>query len=292
MPAQRLPWIKFWPEALEHEKFSALTDAESWTWIVVWSKASLQPKRWRFASVAHAAHVTARPVKHIRRLIEVGLLDDTDEGLSIHDARQWQDAANIPPTQREGPLNDPPRVIERPLKGDRTVIEGVPKGDLEGEGERDIERDEDSKTNNPPDPPVRGKPPKAAREVFSDADEQAMLDKWTTVYGSDQEVSDEIRAALNHNARKKCTSERLYVDNWLRNSWKRAHPGRALPLLQVVERRTAAATRVVVTAEQQAMHPCPECGRPTPFAMGCQGECSDKVMARRRQELLGNRGIA
>src|SRR6266550_2940335 len=76
MPAPRLPWIKFWPEALDHPKFALLSDTERWTWIEVWGKASLQAERWTFASVAHAVKVTGRKAKDVRRLIEVGLIDE------------------------------------------------------------------------------------------------------------------------------------------------------------------------------------------------------------------------
>lgn len=144
MPAPRLPWIKFWPEAIEHEKFSVLKDAEAWTWVVVWAKASQQPQRWRFASVQHARHVTGRPLAHIRRLIEVRLLDQTDDGLVIHDARHWQDAANLTPTHREGWRNGDASLIEQPANGDGSLTESdrtVRMDDLEGEGEGDRERE-------------------------------------------------------------------------------------------------------------------------------------------------------
>jgi hypothetical protein len=92
MPAKRLPWIKFWPELLEHRKFGELSDAESWTWVVVWGKASQQPDRWKFGSIDHAARATGRPKKHIQRLIAMHLLDaDPDGQVYIHDVKQWQD---------------------------------------------------------------------------------------------------------------------------------------------------------------------------------------------------------
>lgn len=140
MAAKRLPWIKFYPELLEHEKFADLSDAESWTWINVWGKASQQTVRWRFASPAHAAKVTGRSVAQIRKLIAARLLDERSDGLWVHDWQQWQQrypsdyegsviddglsvedllgiVVNAPSTLREDSANAPPLLPEDSVNG-------------------------------------------------------------------------------------------------------------------------------------------------------------------------------
>lgn len=129
MPAKRIPWIKFYPELLEHEKFGDLSDAVSWTWVNIWGKASQQPVRWRFASAQHAAKVTGRPVGHVRQLITARLLDERDDGLWVHDWQQWQnrypsdfdDALNAPSTDAdysvEDSANSPPMLREHSVNG-------------------------------------------------------------------------------------------------------------------------------------------------------------------------------
>lgn len=117
MPAARLPWIKFWPELVDHPKFSELSDSERWTWVEVWSKASQQAKRWHFASVAHAVKVTGRPAKQIRTLVAAGLIDESTDGIYIHNAAKWQDrypsdysnglSPNTPRTVRQHSANTP-----------------------------------------------------------------------------------------------------------------------------------------------------------------------------------------
>lgn len=104
MPAKRIPWIKFWPEMLDHEKFAELSDSEGMTWLNVWGKASQQAVRWRFASAQHAAKVSGRPLAQIRRLITARLLDEREDGLWIHDWQQWQ---NHYPSEYEDSSNTP-----------------------------------------------------------------------------------------------------------------------------------------------------------------------------------------
>jgi hypothetical protein len=91
MAARRLPWIKFWPESVDHEKLSMLSDGAFRTWVHALAKASQQATRWRFASVQHAANVTGRPVKHIQELIKGRLLELRDGEVWIHDYRDWQE---------------------------------------------------------------------------------------------------------------------------------------------------------------------------------------------------------
>jgi hypothetical protein len=91
MPAHRLPWFKFWPEAMQHEKVALLDDGEFRTWLAILSYGSTQPTRWRFASAKHAAVVCGRPIEQVEGLIAAHLLDTADGELWIHDWKQWQD---------------------------------------------------------------------------------------------------------------------------------------------------------------------------------------------------------
>ncbi len=113
MPAQRLPWFKLWPEAVDHEKVAQLGDAQFRTWITVLAKAADQPTRWHFASRRHAAVVTGRAIGHINTLVSGRLLDDLGvDGVWIHDWKQWQD--RYPSDYPEPSANAPPLLPEDP----------------------------------------------------------------------------------------------------------------------------------------------------------------------------------
>lgn len=114
MPAARLPWIKFWPELVDHPKFAELNDSERWTWIEVWAKASQQSNRWHFASLSHAVKVTGRPAKQIRKLVQVGLIDESSDGIYIHNAAKWQD--RFPSDYSDGVTPNIPRKV----RGDKS----------------------------------------------------------------------------------------------------------------------------------------------------------------------------
>ena len=86
MPAQRLPWYKVWADHVEHGKMAELSDSEYRTWHHVLAKASTQPDRWTFTSVRHAAFSSGRPEADVARLLEVGLLDQVENGVAIHNA--------------------------------------------------------------------------------------------------------------------------------------------------------------------------------------------------------------
>lgn len=90
MPNKAVPWLKLWPELVDHEKFAQLTDSESWTWVKALAKSGLQPTRGRYQSVQHAVVVTGRPKKHFERLIGVRLMDLRPDGLWMHDWERWQ----------------------------------------------------------------------------------------------------------------------------------------------------------------------------------------------------------
>lgn len=139
MPAKRLPWQKFWPELVDHEKFVGLTDSEAWTWVRVYAKAGQQPKRGRFASVKHAAVASGRSERHIRRLIAVRLIDETTEGLLMHDWEEWQ-------RWRKGDESDDGSTPESPSNDTRTPTErhtnvNAKKEKKEGEKEKDVDRE-------------------------------------------------------------------------------------------------------------------------------------------------------
>ena len=112
MPARRLPWFKFWPEAMRHEKVVLLSDSAFRTWVATLAAASEQATRWRFASVKHLVSVTARPEADVREMIGAHLLDISSDGnVWIHDWRQWQEryASDFTPrTHRNGSANVPP----------------------------------------------------------------------------------------------------------------------------------------------------------------------------------------
>src|SRR5215472_1738727 len=155
MPAHRLPWFHFWSEAVEHEKLADLSDTDRWTWICCLAKANQQSRRWRFKSVKHAAQVTGRPPESIEALIPVGLLDQTAEGLLIHDAKKWNDASGFSRPEREYWPN-----VGRTLATDE---------------EEDIDTEPGL---TPPDPPKAAK--KAAKGQPCSADELAELIRFWT----------------------------------------------------------------------------------------------------------------
>lgn len=90
MPTKAQPWLKFWPELVDHPKFVGISDAVRWTWIKLLARAGQQPTRGQFVSVRHAVEVTGRPEAHIRQLIHVRLLDDNPDALLMHDWQKWQ----------------------------------------------------------------------------------------------------------------------------------------------------------------------------------------------------------
>lgn len=221
MPAKRLPWAKVWPEMLEHEKFATMPDALMGVWLRTLLRASHQPKRWRFASVAHCAAVIGRPAKVVRQLVDARLLDETPDGVLVHDAEAWQDvypsdyapglsentprrvrgrSANAPSIKEEDSANTPATLPEDSANAAGThAREGrgeIEKGDslpLTGESVAS------APTRAPiPKPPPRKPLPKAVQVANSTlhitcdeneraliakgvGDDEADLEKWTAV---------------------------------------------------------------------------------------------------------------
>lgn len=111
MPAQRLPWFRFWVGATANAKVRTLNDGVFRTWVELLDLAAQQPRRGRFASAKEAAALSRRSAQHVGALIHAGLIDTTPEGLVMHDWDDWQrwrkeDAID--------PLNDTGTTHERP----------------------------------------------------------------------------------------------------------------------------------------------------------------------------------
>lgn len=107
MPAQRLPWFKFWIGATGHAKVRQLTDAVFRTWVELLDLSAQQNHRGTFSSRKEAAAVSRRPAAHISQLVAAGLLDERDGELTMHDWDDWQRwRPNDPATTTEQLVND------------------------------------------------------------------------------------------------------------------------------------------------------------------------------------------
>lgn len=143
MPASRLPWIKLWEQAIDHEKVALLPDALFRTWVHVLVAGSQQPVRWRFASAKHAAIASGRPLAHIRQLIAKRLLDATDgDALVVHDWRDWQE---VYPSDVNRPAR-PKRAREHSANTPRTLRDDSTET---GEGRREMGEGRREKTLSP-----------------------------------------------------------------------------------------------------------------------------------------------
>jgi hypothetical protein len=71
-------------------------------------------------------------------------------------------------------------------------------------------------------PSARGSKKKDdGRRPISEQDVSELIEKWNERYGSYEAVQAVIDDALNHQARRRCLNERLYVDGWLRRELER-----------------------------------------------------------------------
>jgi hypothetical protein len=221
MPNPPLPWFKLWGGVTSSSKVAPLNDALFRTWVELLDAASQQPtrQRGRFANRKAAAAIVRRPLSHVTALVGAGLVDETTDGLTMHDWDDWQrwrkeDVIDSRSTTDQL-TNNNGSAHERPPNGHMIntppLREDVRRKtlDVKTKDEENVDVDED-----PPSPP-RGKRGKPARQTFSDEDEFALVSKWRDDYGGERAVHVEIMAALNHNGRFKCQSERLYVDRWL-----------------------------------------------------------------------------
>lgn len=108
MPTKRIPWFKVWVGATRHEKVATLDDRAFRTWVELLDAASQQTVRGKFASPAAAAAVVRRPVAAVKCLVAVGLIDERDDGVWMHDWQDWQrwrpeDDTNSDPSPPEPP---------------------------------------------------------------------------------------------------------------------------------------------------------------------------------------------
>lgn len=242
MPAKRLPWVKLWIEAAEHEKIALLPDPEYRTWTLCLLRGSQQPTRWRFASVQHAALVTHRPVKHVRTLIAARLLDEREDGVWVHDAPYWQDrhpsdfaprtvgdgsdedAGRVRETSPDRSANTPPTLREDSAKTPRT---------LRRDRERDSEGDGDGAGA-----PSAGAPVPDELQAFHDsfaglrgyAPTPAFFAKVGEKYRhlDLEEEAIKIRSWLSRHAKRSCSTD--FLLNWLKTAAQEAAAAPIAPL--------------------------------------------------------------
>lgn len=240
MPAQRLPWFKFWIDATSNAKVRVLDDPTFRTWVELLDACARQSNRGRFASRAEAQAIVRRPAKHIATLIAGRLIDETPEGLTMHDWDEWQrwrpGDVNDSPTSTDQPPNDPGTTHER-LRNDQwndhsSRVRGAAPASGE---ERREKREEERDVEIPPatQPPLGGR-----RRVTEVTEEfrQALVDEYAQAFGSRGAVVDCINTAMSHRARLKCGDQQAYLRNWLRKDAPKMPPtpirqnGRLTPL--------------------------------------------------------------
>jgi len=239
MPAKRLPWFRFWIDATAHGKVRQLDDATFRTWVELLDAAAKQPKRGRFENRKEAVAVLRRPAKHIAALIAAKLIDETPEGLVMHDWDEWQ-------RWRQEDVNDDETTSDQLLNDSRLTRNGRannPALRVSAEGDTETEREGEV---NPPNPQTGGErpavpKPKRERTMISEQDIEDLVRKYAAQYGTPQAVRDEIDLALNHQARFKNLNERLYVDGWLRRELThrpapRPANGHAAPPRQIIDK--------------------------------------------------------
>lgn len=216
MPAKRLPWFRFWIDATSHGKVRQLDDATFRTWVELLDAAAKQPKRGRFESRREAVSVVRRPTKHIAALITAKLIDETCEGLVMHDWDEWQrwraEDANDSSTSSESP---PERLVNnsRTTPEEHTIDQSLR---VRAEGDTDTEKELSTPLAPPGGQRKSARSRKPDRVLITEPEISGLMDKYEERYGGRELVHEEIQAALNHESRFKHTVERLYVDNWLR----------------------------------------------------------------------------
>lgn len=216
MPTKRLPWLKLWVGSTAHGKVRQLDDSTFRTWVELLDAAAQQPHRGQFENINEAVAITRRPIKHLRTLISSGLIDESDDGLRMHDWNDWQ-------RWRQEDANDSGTTPDGPLINTRSTHDQHTNGTIEKEKEK-------KSTSTPQKPPLgaRAKARKGVHVDLTEDDREHLLAKYSTAYGSTESVLDEIAAAMNHTARLRNDSERLYVDGWLRRELAR-RPTRLMP---------------------------------------------------------------
>ena len=91
MARRPYPWFKFWPDILRNPKIRGLTPRQFQDWLFVLCAASEQKKRWHFPDTKTATKIVGIPISRFRKLIELGLFDRVDDGICVHDYKDWQE---------------------------------------------------------------------------------------------------------------------------------------------------------------------------------------------------------
>ena len=249
MPAKRLDWFRVWIDATTHEKVRQLDDATFRTWVELLDAAAKQPRRGRFVSRASAASIIRRPVKHVATLIAATLIDESDEGLTMHDWDEWQrwrpqdtiDDATPPDRPPNGYPNNSRTTTEHHANGHslRVPARAPASGDTETERDTDV----DTPPTGPPRLRVLGEPvPKPTHKPIDDDYVAELVSQFAPQLGGEAHVRLRIDTALNHRQFTKAIDKRKYLRNWLRGDVEfaaadrgRAAAGGARPYRQPVD---------------------------------------------------------
>lgn len=227
MPAKRLPWFRLWVGATAHGKVRLLDDGTFRTWVELLDAAAQQPKRGRFASAAEAAAITRRPAKHVAALMRVGLVDDTPDGLVMHDWDDWQRWRKEDADDEPTPPQDPPNNTRTTTEHPRNIAPPLHEKEKE-ETERDRERDVSPLAADAASPP-RGSAAAAnkrakvvAMPVFTD-DEMARANAVAAVLQPRGLVADRLfwRKVLDKYPGLDLEAEAMKAADWLRRHSKR-----------------------------------------------------------------------
>jgi hypothetical protein len=289
MPRPRLPWFKVWVGATRHNKLVSLTDREFRVWVELLDSASVQKTRGRFDSVGAAAKILRRRASEVRSVLNAGLMDVTDDGVWMHDWKDWQrwrpeddqhtNDSDIPPEEL---ANDSPFPHESHRNGTgKTQIKHRKTPPLARAGEDvdvdvDVDREEDVETTTT-----------AATPRFSDSDRERIgqvrevLDPfaissdpkvWRTVlddFGHLDLRTEALKQAdwLRRNRKKTCSVAR-YVE-WLGRasapSQRTARPRHLTPLAIVEHPREPDEFEQPPPPRGKA--PCADCGEVTLLAL-------------------------
>lgn len=210
MPAKRLPWFKLWIGCTAHGKVRQLDDGTFRTWVELLDAASQQPTRGRFASEGEAAAITRRPIKHIRTLVQAGLIDAGEDGLWLHDWSEWQDVYPSD-VSRERSANTPPNT---PPNAPRTPGEGSAQRSPK-------KREEEGRVKTTPNGVVAHTTrqaipkPKPKHPPVDDA----YIEELVTEFGEWARRS--IDRCLNHKAHQSAINKQKHLRGWLEDDVER-----------------------------------------------------------------------
>lgn len=258
MPNKRLGWYKVWVGTSRHAKIVGLSDRSFRVWHELLDAASEQKVRGHFDSIEIAARVIHRKVAEVQPLIRAGLVDSADGGVWLHDWNDWQrwrpeDAANGDGFPPDHPPNDTRSTRDRHTNNNgsttdqHTNANGITHENPSRGAERaKTETEREIETKPPQSPTGEGRQampkPKHERVPISEEDIEDLVGKYAERYGTRQAVRDEIESALNHTARYRAISEKLYVNTWLRRELD--HRPASLRLVQQSPRRVVDRTGV------------------------------------------------